>query len=105
MLEQHLDMAQACVLQVRQEGRQALSPGVDLRDTGACVEPDPRLLGEQLVQLVGFGSLEQDVGTVTDQGHSNFPHEACVIGMRVGATTSRRLGARRAASSTVGMSE
>ena len=26
------------------------------------------------MQFVGFGLLEQDIGTVTDQGHSNFPH-------------------------------
>jgi hypothetical protein len=97
VLEENLQVAESGVLEVAQERRQAVAPGVDLAHPGRSVEADARLPHELLVQLPDLGLLEQDVGTVTDQSHQQFPHEACVIGMRVGASTSRRLGARRAA--------
>jgi hypothetical protein len=101
VLQQDLDVVQAGVMQVVQESREAVAPRVDLTDARAGVEPDAGLLGEELVQPVGLGLPQQYIGTVTNQGHSDFPHEACAIGMRVGATTSRRLGARRAAPGTL----
>jgi hypothetical protein len=73
MLQENLDVIQAGVAKIGQQGRQAVPPRVDLADTRARVELDAGLLGKQLVQPVGLGLLQQRVGAVPDQGHEQFP--------------------------------
>ena len=99
VFEQDLYVVQSRVPEVLEEGGQAEPPRVDLTHTGPQVEPHPGLLAEQLVQLAGFGLLEQYVGAVTDQSHEKSPtghaSSACGWGQRR-VVDSVPVGPRRA---------
>jgi hypothetical protein len=86
VLEEDLDVLQPGFADVRQEGRQAVTPRVEFAPAGSGVESCLRLAGELVGQLPGFGLLEQCVGSVADQGHEES--HGMRHGMRVGAATN-----------------